>query len=378
MNVYVDCIGCEQRQLDAQRVTDYLKANRINLVDDPAKSDYSILVTCAVDRTSEDASIVRMESILSKLRPTSRLVVGGCLSSISPERVARYGVHATFSPRNMDILDKIFQGTASMAEIPDPNKSMFDKDYSGSTKELSPREEYDRAKFGYKIVIDQGCLLSCTFCKIKDATGRLQSVQLDAIVSQFRLAVSQEEPTIMLMGGDTGAYGHDIGTRFHNLLETLLATPGNYKVFIHDFNVNWLIRDEPGYIRAFSTDSESKHLRGINFPIQSGSDQILKLMKRPHKAADAISSLRKLKQEYSHITVGTHLIVGFPGESEEDFKSTLKLLEEVDFDFVSCFPYSEHETARSALLPDKVDKDTIDARLDKILRLPGDRVKEIR
>src|SRR3989338_67363 len=108
MNVYVDCIGCEQRQLDAQRVTNYLKANRISIVNDPAKSDYSILVTCAVDRTSEDASIVRMESILSKLRLTSRLVVGGCLPSISPERVARYGVHATFSPRNMDTLDKIF------------------------------------------------------------------------------------------------------------------------------------------------------------------------------------------------------------------------------------------------------------------------------
>src|SRR3989344_5842358 len=97
MNVYIDCIGCEQRQLDAQRVIAYLKANRINLVDDPAKSDYTILVTCAVDKTSEDASVAKMESILSRLKPTGRLVIGGCLPSISPERVNRYGVYATFS-----------------------------------------------------------------------------------------------------------------------------------------------------------------------------------------------------------------------------------------------------------------------------------------
>lgn len=377
MNVYVNCIGCEQRQLDAQRVINYLKANKITAVDDPAKSDYSILVTCAVDRTSEDASVARMKNIASRIGQKSRLIIGGCLPSISPNKV-RDGVYATFSPRNISSLDDIFNGNVRMAEIADPNKSMFDENYSDAARELSPREEYDQAKFGYKVVIDQGCLLSCTFCKIKDATEKLQSVPLDGIVAQFQKAVDKKEPTIMLMGGDTGAYGYDIGIRLHDLLQRLLTIPGGYKVFIHDFNVNWLIRDEAGHRQVFEADKESEHLRGINFPIQSGSDKILKLMKRPYKTADAISSLKRIKQEYPHITIGTHLIVGFPGESEEDFKSTLNLLEEVDFDFVSCFPYSEHETAKSARLPDKVDSETIDARLDVITRFLGDRVKIIR
>ena len=378
MKAYVDCVGCEQRQLDAQRVTDYLKANGVKQVDDPAEADYNILVTCAVDRTSEDASIARMEEILSRTRSSTKLVVGGCLPSISPDRVARYGVYDTFSPRDMDTLDKIFHNGVSITEIPDPNKSTFDRDFPDSTQTLSPREEYDQAKFGYKVVIDQGCLLSCTFCKIKDATLNLESVPLDAIVTQFQRAVDQEEPTIMLMGGDTGAYGYEIGTRFHNLLGSLLEIPGDYKVFIHDFNVNWLIRDEPGYREVFNADSNSEHLRGINFPVQSGSDRILKLMRRPHKAEDAIASLKRIKQNNPHITVGTHLIVGFPSESEVDFEGTLKLLEKVDFDFVSCFPYSEHETARSAKLPDKVDPETIDSRLETISRSLGDRVKIIR
>jgi MiaB/RimO family radical SAM methylthiotransferase len=377
MNAYVDCIGCEQRQLDAQRVIDYLKANKIALVDNPAQSDYSILVTCAVDRTSEDVSVARMKNLASRMGAESKLIIGGCLPSISPDRV-RYDVYATFSPRDMETLDDIFKGDVRMAEVADPNKSMFDSSYEGVERELSPREEYDQAKFGYKIVIDQGCLLSCTFCKIKDATGRLQSVPLDSIVTQFQKAVDQGEQTIMLMGGDTGAYGYDIGTRFHNLLEEVLKIPGDYKVFIHDFNVNWLIRDEKGYRQAFESDIVNQHLRGINFPIQSGSDKILKLMKRPHKATDAINSLRRIKQDYPYINVGTHLIVGFPGESEEDFEATFKLLEEVDFDFVSCFPYSEHETARSAKLSDKVDSETIDERLNVIAKFLGDRVKIIR
>lgn len=377
MSVYVDCIGCEQRQLDAQRVLNYLKANNIATENDPAQSDYSILVTCAVDRTSEEASIARMKSIISIMGPQSRLIIGGCLPSISPERI-RCGVYATFSPRNMDSLDGIFNGKIRMAEIEDPNKSMFDTGYPTASRKLSPREEYDQAKFGFKIVIDQGCLLSCTFCKIKDATGRLQSVPLDSIVTQFQKAVDQKEPTIMLMGGDTGAYGYDIRTKFHNLLGKLITISGLYKIFIHDFNVNWLIRDENGYRQAFHEDRVTKHLGGINFPVQSGSDKILKLMKRPHTAEDAKSSLRKIKQDYPHINVGTHLIVGFPGESEEDFGATLKLLEDVDFDFVSCFPYSEHETAKSAALPEKIDSDTINSRLEVIAGALGDRVKIIR
>ena len=377
MNAYVDCIGCEQRQLDAQRVIDYLKANDITLVDEPAQSDYSILVTCAVDKTSEDASVARMRNLTLRMGPETRLIIGGCLPSISPH-ITRHGVYATFSPRSIESLDDVFKGKVKMVEIKGPNKSSFGATRSSISGKLSPREEYDQAKFGYKLVIDQGCLLSCTFCKIKDATGRLQSVPLDSLVNQFQQAVEQKEPTIMLLGGDTGAYGYDIGLRFHDLLERLSAIPGDYKVFIHDFNVNWLVRDEEGYMQAFAEDAEGKHFRGINFPVQSGSDRILNLMKRPHKAIDATSALRRIKRDYSHIKIGTHLIVGFPGEDENDFQDTLKLLDEVNFDFVSCFPYSEHETARSAVLPDKVDLRIINKRLEVVSRSLGDRVKIIR
>src|SRR3989344_4231356 len=226
MKAYVDCVGCEQRQLDAQRVIDYLTINGLEVTPQPNNCDYAILITCAVDQSNEDESVRRLEDLGNKIPLSSKILVGGCLPSISPERLSKKVV-GTVAPRTMWRLDNLLEEVVktSIEDIPDPNMSIFDE--ISLHNGFSSREEYEQAKNGYKLRIDHGCLMSCSYCSIRLATGFLKSENPDKLLDQFKRAVEGGERTIMLVGGDTGAYGYDLGIRFYGLLEKFLEIEGN-------------------------------------------------------------------------------------------------------------------------------------------------------
>ncbi|PIV12715.1 MAG: hypothetical protein COS47_01085 [Candidatus Nealsonbacteria bacterium CG03_land_8_20_14_0_80_36_12] len=377
MRVYVDCVGCEQRNLDAQRVVDYLKANEVDISDSPLGCDYSIIITCGVDSSNEQRSLSRIEQISKSIPKNGKLIVGGCLPSISPSRLSKYDIYGTFSPRDIYVLNDLLGLSVTLDDISYPNRSRFDSEQRfGVSSDLSPREEYDMAKRGFKLRISEGCLGNCSYCMIRKATGRLKSESPDSIAKQMKDGIEMGERTVMLMAGDTGAYGRDLGIRFYDLLRDLISVHGDYQVFIHDFNVNWLIRNLDEYIDIFRSRNGHK-IRGSNFPMQSGSNRILRLMRRPYTAEDAISALKRTRTSAPHIFQGSHIIVGFPGETNEDFERTLEMLDDVGFDFVTCFRYSEHEMSDSASLPDKVSNDVVNERLDRTANSLGDKVKII-
>lgn len=382
MSVYVDCVGCEQRQLDTQRVLDYLDANGIPTAQSPDSCDYAIIITCAVDSSSENASLSKIDDTFSRMPSSAKLIIGGCLPKISPNKISGYESN-TISPRNLDVLDSILGDCISipMSEIEYPNKTVFDScgaDYNPKTT-VSARQEYESAKKGFKLKIDEGCLGACSYCMIKNATGTLKSRDLEDIIHQLEYGVSQGERTVMLMGGDTGAYGRDSGTDFPALLKNALGVEGNYGLYIHDFNVNWLIKDFKRYLDVFGLNEYEYHkIKSINFPIQSGSDKILRLMNRPYRAKEAIDALTFVRSNFPSIKLGTHIIVGFPSETEEDFISTLNLLEDIDFDFVTCFSYSENAGARSAKIPNKVSQSDVECRMNELSNMLQDKVKLMR
>ena len=378
MKVYVGCIGCEQRKIDAQRIVNYFKANGAKLVGSPKDCDHAILITCAVDSSNEQKSLSKLKDIARELPRASTMAVGGCLSSISPDSLTNLHVDVTFSPRNMESLDATFRLAVPMVDIPRPNRTGFDsQDEESNTNRTSKREEYEAAKKGFKVVIDDGCLLSCSYCIIKKSTGKLQSVAPEIILRQIREGLSAGEKTIMLLGGDTGAYGRDTQTNLYSLLREITSIPGDFKLFIHDFNVNWLERDAEEYLSVFNSTNGQK-ICGISFPIQSGSDRILSLMKRPYGAESATRVLKQVRLKAPHISIGTHVMVGFPSESDKDFALTLHMLECVGFDFITCFPYSEHALANSATIPGKVAPEVVDSRLREIGDMFGDRIKVMR
>jgi len=380
MKVYVDCLGCEQRKIEAQRIINYLKANHLELTDSPDNCDCAILITCAVNSSKEDYSLSEIKDLSTKLSHSTYFLIGGCLPFISPNKLRCFHINNTFSPTNLEALDSIFHASILMKEIEYPNKSIYDILSSNNyllNEKVRTRGEYESAKRGFKIIINQGCLGTCSYCMIRKATGKVNSQQRDKIIRQAKLGISSGEKTIMLIGGDTGAYGIDIGTSLYILLEELISLSGNYKIFIHDFNIQWLIWDIEKYIRLFELDKDNR-LRTICFPIQSGSDRVLGLMKRPYRSEDVISSLLSIRKINPSLKIGTHIMIGFPSETEEDFLLTLKLFKSIEFDFITCFPYSEHENAASFMIPNKVAYPIIENRMKIVSNFLHNKVKIIR
>lgn len=372
-SAFVASTGCEQRDLDAERVRTYLRANGFEIVSRPDEADLSIVVTCAVDEQRERESLAVLKDVASAKAASGRLIVGGCLPSISPDTVASIA-DATFSPRTLGSLDAILSEAIRipMAHIPDANCITAAPPPRTFGWRSRARAEYELAKRGYKIRINHGCLLSCSYCVIRLATGRLESVTIESITAAFESALARNEPTVMLVGGDTGAYGLDIGTDFASLIGRLLEYKGRHRIYIHDFNANWLLRGLRDIVRVLQSDDG--RLRAASIPVQSGSDHVLKRMRRPYRAGDVVSALRLVREAAPELLLGSHIIVGYPGETEEDFVETVAFLEKVEFDFVTCFPYSEHPAAPSARHEEKVSEVEKHLRLERLRGLLGDSV----
>jgi MiaB/RimO family radical SAM methylthiotransferase len=361
--------------------------NNIAITPNSADADYAIVITCGVDATNRAASLTKIAAVSETMQKGATLLIGGCLPSISPAEIGQFSPHHTFSPRNIESLDAILSLTQSISAVTTPNHSIFDISKSShSPTNRSPdyhtspaRERFERAKSGYKIIIAKGCLGSCSYCMIQEATGTLESAPMQSVLEQISAGNDAGEPSIMLLAGDTGAYGRDINMTLPRLLENAMAllegSPQASPLFLHDFGVEWLSRDIAEYKQVFAR-AEPKHLiGGITFPIQSGSDRILQSMRRKYRRDDALASLITTKK-YS-FDIGTHIMVGFPGESEDDFQETIDLLERVRFDFITCFAYSENERAASAALPTKIPRTIVDERLARLSTRFGAAVKVI-
>src|SRR3989338_2197849 len=210
MKAYFSCVACEQRELDAQRVLDYLKKNDIFITNNPRTADYLFVITCGVDSTNEGRSILEIRRVAEQMKANSRLLIGGCLPSISPEKLTEFKIYHTFTPRTIRSLDEVLELSLPISDVALPNKSIYDILSLKEEEDLSAREKFEQAKNGYKVIIANGCLGACSYCMIREATGSLESKPLDKIIDQIRHGIEKREPTIMLMAGDTGAYGQDI------------------------------------------------------------------------------------------------------------------------------------------------------------------------
>lgn len=368
---YVNYLGCEKRKLDAQRIINYLRANGYGLTSRSADAEVVVFLTCAFCNKYENYSVAKLEKIYAQRQPGATFIIGGCLPAINPSRIAPYTDGIQIQVRELDALDNILHTHILMREIPDPNTTIFDKKDDALPRTSgfkSPAEvEYEAAKRGYKIRINWGCLGNCSYCVTRLAEGHLTSKAEDKVLTEFQQGLDAGFTSFFLTGGDAGAYGLDFGSSIVGLLAKILEIPGKYTLHFHDFGMQWLIRYFSELLSLFQRHREK--LGCFCFPIQSGSNRILELMRRPYTVEDVVSSLLALKKEIPTIKIGTHFIVGFPGESEEDFRQTTHLLKEIPFDFLEVYRYKDHDRADSHVFSHKVSWNVIcerNAILDNI------------
>lgn len=362
--IYIWSNGCEQRNLEKTYFQHLAKKNADEVTTIRIEADVALLVTCCVSNAATQNS---MEEIEKCIKDRVNIIVYGCLPGIKKEWLVDHGIHSFSVYQRSELLQVMkWKNDVSFPHLTEEDELCDSLD--GKT----PREKFDTVKNAKKILIDNGCLNRCSYCVIRFATGKLKSRDITDIVKEWNYIVQPNE-YIMLMGGDTGAYGMDIGTNLPMLLKTLHEQPKHAKIYLHDLNIRWMKK----YLNEFCEllQNDSRIVRGMTMPIQSGSDKILSSMNRHYNAEDIQVCFNKIHDTDRTIILGTHVIVGYPGENKTDFEETVDLLQKLPLDFISCFAYSEHVEAISAKFFPKVDTNTVLKRFEILSKLFGNKLK---
>ncbi|MFN4336797.1 MAG: tRNA (N(6)-L-threonylcarbamoyladenosine(37)-C(2))-methylthiotransferase [Candidatus Nitrosocaldus sp.] len=324
VKVWLEVYGCSSSISDGEIIAGTLADNGYELAGSFEEADASIIVTCVVKDATANRMVERIKHLSSK-----PLVVAGCMAKAEPERIKRLNPKASILAPNA--IDKVGDALASTL----------------NGRGIAILSDSIRSKVGLPKVrvnpvisivqIGSGCLSECTFCETRIAKGRLTSYRIGDIVRQVREDLEQGCKEVWLTSTDNGAYGRDIGTNLAELIKAVCSIDAEFMVRVGMMNPQYIPSMLDDLIEAYRDDKVFKFL---HIPVQSGSDRVLRLMRRGHRASTFIDVAKRFRRELKNCTIATDIIVGFPGESEEDFDASIDLLLEVEPDVVNVSKYS--------------------------------------
>ena len=363
--------GCPRRAVDSQKIADYLEANNLVYTQDFKQADLIVVSTCAALKSREDLSKTAVSWYQKQKHENAKIVVAGCLGKINPEVKKEFKDLAFISPREIDTLDDLIAAKVPFKDIPDPNQigsfPLFpDKpERQAKGNRLNKRLDlvYEKKDL-FTLRVATGCLGNCSYCAVKFAVGKLESKPLEAIVKEFKSGLDQGFKHFVLIAGDVGCYGVDIGISAAELLSALFAVEGSYKIIIKEFNAQWIVKYFQDLLKIFKENYEK--IDYIVVPVQSASNRMLRMMKRPYTIEDVKKYLKIIKTQVPALQISTHIMVGFPGETEEDFQESVEFIKEYEFPFVDIYAYDDRPNTEASRMADKIPQEIIDQRVDTV------------
>jgi tRNA-2-methylthio-N6-dimethylallyladenosine synthase len=361
--------GCQMNEHDSERIAGTLEADGYAPAAGVEDAEVVVLNTCAVRENADN----RLYGNLSHLKgarernPRMRIVVAGCLAQKDRGEIQRrapwvdvvVGTHAL--PHLLDLIRR--------AEREGPQMDV--REYTEVFPSALPaRREVDHHAW---VSVSVGCDNTCTFCIVPLVRGRQRSRAIGDILAEVQGLAERGVVEVTLLGQNVNTYGRDIHfpdtspsrrPLFAQLLRAVDGVDGIRRTRFtsphpHDFT--------PDVIEAMAgCPSVCEH---IHFPLQSGSDRVLRAMRRSYRSARYLGWLEQIREAMPDIAVTTDLIVGFPGETEEDFRDTLRVVEEARFDAAYTFQYSPRPGTRAAGFDDQVPKEVVQERFDRLVEL---------
>jgi MiaB/RimO family radical SAM methylthiotransferase len=383
--------NCERRKLDVQTIYNYLVQNGLKETCDASKADIILVYTCGAFNSSENRSI-RTVKKLQKENNNAKIIVSGCLVKINPPIVRKLKNVVVLPQLELSKLDKIIDAKIKFNDVKDANIIEFDKslvgnnifkraikkyslNWNNSVKNINyvnrnseKQRNYvaDKSK-RFSIMISRGCYGNCSYCAIKKAHGNLKSKPINEVMKEFKFGLDKKNERFILLGEDIGCYGMDIGFSIIDLLKKIFATKQKFKIILMDFNAGWVIKYQKELIKLLKKNH--KRIEGFMIPIQSGSDRILRKMRRPYKIDDVKKCLKEFRKEIPDLKIATHAMVGFPGETNKDFQETHNLIKSFKFDFVNVFQYQNRINTESYKMKSQISKRVIKKRALDLLEL---------
>jgi MiaB-like tRNA modifying enzyme len=335
VRVYVESFGCSQNQGEGAGIARDLSAHGHELARDPASADVGILVTCGVIGPTESRMVRRWQVLSSRL---PRVVVTGCLVPLRCDLMRGPGrERTTFVPiREQAHLPALLDAWSQ--DVPPLPVTR-----SSAVEVLDP-------PVSEEVVIAQGCTSGCTYCFSRLARGRLTSVPISEVTRRVSAATARGVREVRLTGLDTAAWGEDLPgpERLPDLLRSVAAMPGNFRIRVGMMSPQSLEPYLDPYLDALG---EGPAYRFLHLPLQSGSDRVLEAMRRGYRAELFRRQVEEARRRIPDLHLATDVIVGFPGETEEDFRATEALLEAVGPETVNVTRFSPRPGTPAARLP---------------------------
>ncbi|WP_374090939.1 tRNA (N6-isopentenyl adenosine(37)-C2)-methylthiotransferase MiaB [Methylomicrobium lacus] len=360
--LYIQTNGCQMNEYDSDKMRDVLHASHgFELTDDPKQADVLLLNTCSIREKAQEKvfSALGRWRILKEKRPDVVIGVGGCVASQEGDAIQKRApfVDIVFGPQTLhrlpQLLDQARGKRKPVVDISFPEIEKFD---------ALPEPRADGPKAFVSVM--EGCSKYCSFCVVPYTRGEEISRPLDDVIAEITALAKQGVREVNLLGQNVNAYrgameDGDIAD-FALLLHHVAAIDGIGRI---RFTTSHPVEFTDSLIEAFAEiPALVDHL---HLPVQSGSDHILKMMKRGHTRADYIEKIRKLRDVRPNIYLSSDFIIGFPGESEQDFEDTLALVDEIGFDLSFSFIYSARPGTPAADLPDDVPIEVKKQRLER-------------
>lgn len=344
---------CTRMELHGENVKEVLKQNGWEMVDNREDADYIFFNTCAFIKNVEEETIKR----LSEIKEKDKLVIIGCLPEINREELNKLMPFKSYGGYDLNPILKDFGLTDTprlvggrLSEETGFSNSLINK-ANVVLRNSYLTYLYDKKKV-YHLWISQGCLGNCTYCADPANKTKLRSHLVADIIENFKDALNKGYKIFSLNADDTSSFGYDNNENLTMLLEQIISVEGDYKIIITECNPV-IFSKQP----QFKEVLKSSKITLINLPLQSGSKEIINSMGRKYEPEKIVKILEEIKKENSKLMVNTHVIVGFPGECNEDFIQTKKILENFIFNRIKVFKYSERPNTKAILLPNKVDED---------------------
>ena len=363
--VCVVSLGCPKNLVDSEVMLGLLSREGYPLTTDPSKAEIIIVNTCSF---IQDASQEAIDTVLDLSRykkegSCKRLVVSGCLPQ-------RYGKTLEKELPEVDL----FVGTGSFQILPQilagksPEKSK-EKSYLGPPlflyDEKTPRV-LSTPSFTAYLKIAEGCSKFCTFCTVPKIRGPYRSRSLSSVLHEAKRLAEQGVQELILIAQDTTAYGEELkdGTNLERLLKALVKVDGlRWIRFLYAYPKPQYFTE--GFLETLAR--EEKICPYLDIPLQHIDDGILRRMGRKSKGSEIRNLLHRIRSFIPEISLRTSLIVGFPGEEEDQFNSLLEFVEETRFDHLGVFKYSREEGTPASRLRNQVPEEVKEERLGMIM-----------
>ena len=361
----VDTYGCQQNEADSEKLRGYLAEMGYGFTQDEFQADVIVVNTCAVREHAEMRVLGNVGALnhTKKNKPQQIIAVCGCMvqQQHMAEKIKKSYpvVDLVFGPHELWRFPELLE------QVMTRHKRVFaTEDSSGAVAEGIPLRRDGKVKAWLSIMY--GCNNFCSYCIVPYVRGRERSRLPEDIVKEARELVAQGYKDITLLGQNVNSYGKDLdcGVDFSDLIRMINDIPG-------DFLIRFMTsHPKDATEKLFKTMAEcEKCAHHIHLPVQSGSDRILKVMNRNYDSAKYIRQAELARSYMPDLVITTDIIVGFPGETEEDFEDTIKLCEKVRFDAMFTFIYSKRVGTPAASMPDPYTREDKQKHFDRLMEV---------